>query len=249
MHILIPAYNEGKSLEKVLQDLAKIKRGHKNLIKKVIVVNDGSTDKLTVEIAEKYADQVIHLKKNRGKARAFWEGLKICWSEKAKVMVILDADLKAVSETWLRALVKPLGRHGKNSAEIKMVVGERKGARDSFFVLNGERAFLMEAFRALMIRRDLQNILLRGGRKKGGHRKRVGFGLEIFLTNYFKDCVYNVSTGFEVGPATRERGRPGRTTGDRKRFDREVSAMMSLFEKRRQSAKQLRNSRAKTRKK
>ena len=47
--IIIPVYNEEKTILKVLQELSNIK--FKNFIKEVIVINDGSTDR-TKEILD-----------------------------------------------------------------------------------------------------------------------------------------------------------------------------------------------------
>ncbi len=224
LYVVIPAYNEEAGLEKVLQDLDSIRKRNTGMIKKIIVVNDGSTDN-TGKIAEKYADQVIHLNENKGKARAFWEGLKQCQREKAKIMVTLDADLKRVSEEQLKKLAGPLGKRKKSFAPIQMVVGNRR--KELLHGLSGDRAFLLEAFDTFMHGHDLRDVLPREG------KKRVGAGLELFLNSFFSGREWVAQTNFEVGPATTEKSRPGRTKRDRRRFNAELGRMTKFFQTRR----------------
>ncbi|NLJ55550.1 MAG: glycosyltransferase, partial [Firmicutes bacterium] len=58
---IIPAYNEEKTIGQVLAPLKKV-----DLIKKIIVVSDGSTDD-TVIVARSYGVEVVELTENRGK--------------------------------------------------------------------------------------------------------------------------------------------------------------------------------------
>ena len=88
--IIIPAYNEEKTILKVLSEL--------NLIRNIanfelIVINDGSTDntKRIIDNNSTLYDKTKHLIKNQGKGKAIIEGLKISTK---KFVFFQDADLE-----------------------------------------------------------------------------------------------------------------------------------------------------------
>ncbi len=91
--VVIPAYNEARGIGKVLDVLFKSKKdglkGMKDSRVKIIVVDDGSTDK-TPEIAGRYKDvKVISHSRNFGYGRALWTGFK---ASKGDYIAFLDAD-------------------------------------------------------------------------------------------------------------------------------------------------------------
>lgn len=81
--IVIPAYNEEKSIKKVIKD--SMKYGD------VIVVNDGSTDK-TLEIIKQMNAQVINRKKNQGYDNSIYDGIKLALKKNYKFVITIDAD-------------------------------------------------------------------------------------------------------------------------------------------------------------
>ncbi len=86
--IIIPVYNEEKTIEKILKKILKLK-----LRKQIIVVNDGSKDN-TYKILiknKRYIDKLIHHKTNLGKGAAIISGKKFI---KGKYTIIQDADLE-----------------------------------------------------------------------------------------------------------------------------------------------------------
>ena len=86
--IIIPVYNEIKTIEKLINKVLKI-----NVKKQVIVIDDGSKDG-TTKILKKYAnkiDKLIFHKKNLGKGSAIKSGQKYI---KGKYVAIQDADLE-----------------------------------------------------------------------------------------------------------------------------------------------------------
>jgi len=98
--ILVPAYNEEKTIAKTLRSLLRLNYP-KNLIE-IIAINDGSTDN-TLKIMkkfEKYGVKVID-KPNGGKASALNAGLKIA---KGDIIVCMDAD-SIVSKNALKYTV------------------------------------------------------------------------------------------------------------------------------------------------
>ena len=66
--VIIPAYNEEKTVAQVLRKVQSNK-----LVKEIIVVNDGSTDRTKAQIskvkAQKYRLKLIDKKINEGKGR------------------------------------------------------------------------------------------------------------------------------------------------------------------------------------
>lgn len=96
---IIPAYNEEKTIGGVLQTLNKV-----DIITKIIVVSDGSTDN-TVKIAQKYKVDVIEFKDNKGKGAALKAGIE---RAEGKVILFLDADLVGLNEEHVLELVLPV---------------------------------------------------------------------------------------------------------------------------------------------
>lgn len=95
--IIIPAYNEGAWIMQTLQTL----RVQADLSScEIIVVDDGSEDN-TAELAAKWADGVIRLKKNRGKGSALWQGVQAVPHER---ILFVDADLGATAVHVVRLL-------------------------------------------------------------------------------------------------------------------------------------------------
>lgn len=88
--IIIPVYNEEKTIGTVLQRVFDQKiPGYK---KEVIVVNDGSVDGTKDMLAEwEKKCRVIHKDVNRGKGSAVIEGLKFALGD---IVIIQDADLE-----------------------------------------------------------------------------------------------------------------------------------------------------------
>ena len=70
--VIMPTYNNSKTLERVLLGILNEVEG-----KRIIVVNDGSTD-ATVSILEKYQHsiEILHNEKNQGKGFSLRKGFK-----------------------------------------------------------------------------------------------------------------------------------------------------------------------------
>jgi len=90
LSIVIPVYNEEKTLLNVLN---KVKKLDSICELEVIIVNDGSSDKSKeiINDNENLYTKAIHLKKNSGKGKAVIEGIKNCNLE---YILIQDADLE-----------------------------------------------------------------------------------------------------------------------------------------------------------
>ena len=116
--IVMPAYNEEKSIGKVLDDLRA--EGWSN----VIVANDGSKDK-TADRARSAGALVARHPLNLGQWGALRTGFKLALMDGAEVVVTLDGDGQHASEE-IEGLVQPIIR-----GEADFVVGSRFISGDS----------------------------------------------------------------------------------------------------------------------
>ena len=164
--IVIPAFNEEEWIGRTI-DLVRATK----VPAKIIVVNDGSTDR-TAEIAFSKGCSVITIS-HRGKASAFFAGIKAALELNPKAVVTIDADMTEVPGRGLRELVKG-ARKATERGETRMIVAPYAEGLCTKMVSatyqSGIRAFSVPALyriRASKIKKHVQ-----------------GFGLEIFL-NYF----------------------------------------------------------------
>ena len=118
--IIIPVYNEIKTIEKLIKKILKI-----NIKKQLIIVDDGSSDG-TEQILKKYKsriDKLIFHKKNCGKGAAIKSGQKYV---RGKYIAIQDADL----EYDPRDLKKIVNEMSKKN--IKVMYGSRVLKKNKF---------------------------------------------------------------------------------------------------------------------
>lgn len=103
LSVIIPAYNEEKTIESVLQAL---KTAHLPPLE-IIVVDDGSRDntrKILKKIEKKYIDTLILRKENGGKGAALRDGIAKATGD---FVVIQDADLE-YDPNDLPSILQPL---------------------------------------------------------------------------------------------------------------------------------------------
>ena len=119
--IIVPVYNEEKTISKILDKLSKV---NLKIKKEIIIVDDGSKDR-SKELIEGYIenkkrnkteDYRFIPKENRGKGSAIKEGIK---SATGDIITIQDADLEYNPEDY-KKLIKPIIQ---NKAEV--VYGSR----------------------------------------------------------------------------------------------------------------------------
>lgn len=156
---IIPAYNEGKRIDKVLEVLKQ-----SEMIDEIIVVNDGSSDE-TDEVAMKYTENVISLDKNLGKGGAIIEGIKRSTGD---IILLLDADLIGLKNHHIVDLLTPI-----LSNEADTTVGVFSSGR--FYTdlaqkiapfLSGQRAIKREVLK------DIHNLEI------------TKYGFEVAFTHY-----------------------------------------------------------------
>jgi glycosyltransferase involved in cell wall biosynthesis len=85
--IIIPAYDEEKTIAKVIEDTMAV-MDSMNLPYEIIIVDDGSTD-TTRQVATRYKATVVSNGRNRGKGYAVREGIRHAQGE---IIVTIDAD-------------------------------------------------------------------------------------------------------------------------------------------------------------
>ena len=116
LSIIIPCYNEKKTIEKVVKNILSFC----DFNKEIIIVDDGSTDG-SVEIIKKVENETkelkaIFLNNNFGKGHALKIGLKSC---NGNVVVIQDADLEYSPKDYNK-LILPF-----SEADADVVYGSR----------------------------------------------------------------------------------------------------------------------------
>jgi len=130
--IIIPAYNEEKTLEEIIKRVSRAPT--LGLNKEIIIVNDGSTDK-TQRILNKYKKRkefkIINKIKNEGKGNALRTGFKVATGN---IIIVQDADLEYDPNDY-PLLIEPILK-----GETSIVYGSRflkkmKGTTLSMFLM------------------------------------------------------------------------------------------------------------------
>ncbi len=114
--IQIPCFNEEANIQSVLEEIPKKIKGIKEI--KVIVLDDGSTDK-TSEIAKKYKVETIKSNYNVGLSNTFKTGVTKALEENADILVNIDGDNQYCAKD-IEKLIKPIL---ENTCDI--VIGTR----------------------------------------------------------------------------------------------------------------------------
>ena len=118
LSIIIPVYNEEKTIKLVLERVEKVK--FSGIEKEIIIIDDGSTDKtaqsIKSQIGNKKEIKFVQHKKNQGKGAAVRTGLQHAMGD---YIIIQDADLEYDPQDIIR-LLKPI-QEGK----AKVVYGTR----------------------------------------------------------------------------------------------------------------------------
>jgi glycosyltransferase involved in cell wall biosynthesis len=158
--ILIPAFNEEKTIAKVIHVALESGLGP------VLVVDDGSSDH-TVSVAEQAGATVLKLPRNLGKGGAVFEGASALQSA---VVLLIDADLTGLNALHLQALAEPVMTRRAEMTRGVFTGGRwaTTAAQQLTPVLNGQRAMLRE------------NLL----RVPGLRDSR--YGIEVAITDYAK---------------------------------------------------------------
>jgi dolichol-phosphate mannosyltransferase len=113
VHVIIPCYNEERTVYRVLESCVSVDVGRLNYDKRLLVVDDGSTVRSAAEIERFMRERpeapvrLIRLERNRGKGMAIRAALDEC---EDGVTLIQDADLEYSPEDYC-LLLEPI-RYG-----------------------------------------------------------------------------------------------------------------------------------------
>src|SRR3972149_5951317 len=118
LFVQIPCLNEEATLPQVIRDIPRTIMGIQEV--KILVVDDGSSDRTTEVAYREGADYVIKLPSNQGLAKAFSTGINKCLELGADIIVNTDGDHQ-YSGKDVNMLIQPI-REGK--ADI--VIGDRQ---------------------------------------------------------------------------------------------------------------------------
>jgi len=115
--VIIPAYNEEKSIGKVVNDIPR------DLVKNIIVVNNNSTDN-TVEVAQN-AGAIVLDETRKGYGWACLKGIEKSKQLDTDIVVFLDGDYSDYPEEIID-VVKPIIEEGNDMVIGSRVLGKRE---------------------------------------------------------------------------------------------------------------------------
>ena len=176
LSIIIPCYNEVKTIENIINKVKKIKL-IENFKKEIVVVNDGSNDGTTNILNQIENIILINHQKNLGKGAAINNALKKCSGE---IILIQDADLEYNPNDY-NILLEPF-----NNTNIKVVYGSRNLKKNSY-------AFFSFYIGGIILTKIL-NILYPKANLTDMHTCYKVFRKEIF------NLIFLNSSGFEFCP-------------------------------------------------
>jgi len=141
-YVVVPAYNEEKTIGVVLEDLLRYFRRDE-----IVVVNDGSKDR-TEEIARSYGVHVLTHLINRGLGGALGTGITYAVRKDARLVLTFDADGQHLVSDALRVM-KPVAE-----GEADFAVGSRlKGDTSEMPFVKKFGNFVLDSITALFARR------------------------------------------------------------------------------------------------
>jgi len=141
-YVVVPAYNEERTIGVVLEDLLRYFRRDE-----IVVVNDGSKDR-TEEIARSYGVHVLTHLINRGLGGALGTGITYAVRKDARLVLTFDADGQHLVSDALRVM-KPVAE-----GEADFAVGSRlKGDTSEMPLVKKFGNFVLDSITALFARR------------------------------------------------------------------------------------------------
>lgn len=124
--VFLPAYNEEQSIGEVIRSVPR--HFHPYVEVRVLVIDDGSTDR-TVEVAkEAGADYVYQMPQNSGLGAAVRQGLQQCLRHGADIGVMIDADNEYPAEQ-IPELLAPIFKGEADYTMGSRFLGEIRGMK------------------------------------------------------------------------------------------------------------------------
>ena len=119
--IIIPCFNEKKTIIEIINQIKKLKR----IKKQIILIDDGSNDGTKQLIKTKLqnkVDKIIFHKFNKGKGAAIISSIKYI---KGNLVIIQDADLEYNPKDYVK-LIKPFSNNKTKVVYGSRVLGRKK---------------------------------------------------------------------------------------------------------------------------
>ena len=133
LSIIIPVYNEEKTIVDILKIINKVDY---KIPFEIVAVNDGSTDKthnLLLKSKRQFENiRIISYRKNRGKGYALRKGVK---NSKGGIIIFQDADLE-YNPRQIAILIKSIINNECDVVYGSRFLGKPKNMRLSFFIGN-----------------------------------------------------------------------------------------------------------------
>lgn len=134
LSIIIPCYNEKKTILKILKRVEAVDLSSLNCQKEIIIVDDYSTDgtrEILKELEKKY--KIIYQQKNQGKGMAIREGIK---ETSGDIILIQDADLEYEPNDY-PALIKPILENKSEVVYGSRILGKNPKRAGLIYYLGG----------------------------------------------------------------------------------------------------------------
>ncbi|RLE38560.1 glycosyltransferase family 2 protein [Candidatus Woesearchaeota archaeon] len=165
---IIPAYNEEEHIARVIQDTKKY-------VDKVIVVDDGSTDKTYQEAEKVKPDILLKHPINSGKGLALKTGIEAALIKNMDIIITLDSD----GQHNPADIPRFLEYFKKN--KLDLLIGARKLNKNMPIVFKIGNYIIQKTFKILF----------------GVDVKDTQSGFRILKTKIYKKIIWN-STGYSV---------------------------------------------------
>ena len=166
--VIIPAYKEENSLEKVLDDVKKNTTLENNEAE-IIVVDDGSEDK-TSEIAKLKGVKVLRHEKRYGYGKALKTGIQVAKNE---IIVILDGDGSYPADE-IPVLLRDIDKYD-------MVIGSRTKKGVKMSLLRKIPKYILAKLSEYLVMEKIPD---------------VNSGLRVFKKSIYKKYLYLLPSGF-----------------------------------------------------
>ncbi|MFA4907125.1 MAG: glycosyltransferase [archaeon] len=175
--IIIPAFNEEKWIGNTIDLIRKTK-----VSARIIVVNDGSTDK-TAEIAASKGSDVVTIS-HRGKANAFFAGLSAALKLNPKAIVTIDADAYFIPKKVLKKMISEASEATSRNKAKMIFAPTSEGIRRIVYPASasGIRSFSLPA--AWRIHTTKMKKFVKG------------FGLEEFQNAFLRNKAKQIKEGY-----------------------------------------------------